>query len=172
VISPGEGLLVLDEPVALDRLRGWASVPIDAGNRHFTEPLVRHAEDLERAYGATARFVLLGSVATDKYVRPLVRVFGDHLLFPSDFVGRGAQHEGAAAHVAAAPSCCAPRATVTSWRTLRSKAARAAVPARPASPLPDSDAARSPPKANWTLPREVAHLQRTLHVTREYCRPL
>src|SRR6187549_4135299 len=81
VISPGEGLLVLDEPVTLDRLRAWATVPIEASNRHFTEPLVRHAEDLERAYGATARFVLLGSVATDKYVRPLVRVFGDHLLF-------------------------------------------------------------------------------------------
>ena len=95
VISPGEGLLVLDEPVTLARLRGWASVPIDAGNRDFTEPLVRHAEDLERAYGASARFVLLGSVATDKYVRPLVRVFGDHLLFPSDFVGRGDMSRGA-----------------------------------------------------------------------------
>jgi hypothetical protein len=95
VISPGEGLLVLDEPVTLDRLRGWTSVPIDAGNRQFTEPLVRHAEELERAYGASARFVLLGSVATDKYVRPLVRVFGDHLLFPSDFVGRGDMSRGA-----------------------------------------------------------------------------
>jgi len=95
VISPGEGLLMLDEPVTPERLRGWASVPIEAGNRHFTEPLVRHAEDLERAYGATARFVLLGSVATDKYVRPLVRVFGDHLLFPSDFVGRGDMSRGA-----------------------------------------------------------------------------
>ena len=95
VISPGEGLLVLDEPVTLARLRGWASVPIEASNRSFTDPLVRHAEDLERAYGATARFVLLGSVATDKYVRPLVRVFGDHLLFPSDFVGRGDMSRGA-----------------------------------------------------------------------------
>src|SRR5688572_12256642 len=95
VISPGEGLLVLDEPVTRDRLRAWATVPIDAGNHRFTEPLVRHAEDLERAYGATARFVLLGSVATDKYVRPLVRVFGDHLLFPSDFVGRGDMSRGA-----------------------------------------------------------------------------
>ena len=39
--------------------------------------------------------MLLGSVATDKYVRPLVRVFGDHLLFPSDFVGRGDMSRGA-----------------------------------------------------------------------------
>jgi hypothetical protein len=95
VITPGEGLRALNEPVTLDRLRGWAAVPIDAGNRRFTEPLVSHAAQLERAYGATARFVLLGSVASDKYVRPLVRVFGDHLLFPSDFVGRGDMSRGA-----------------------------------------------------------------------------
>jgi hypothetical protein len=95
VISPGEGLVALDEPVTLDRLRRWSSVPIDAGNRDFTAPLVEHAADLERAFGATARFVLLGSVATDKYVRPLVRVFGDHLLFPPDFVGRGDMSRGA-----------------------------------------------------------------------------
>jgi len=95
VISPSEGLRALDEPVTLDRLRRWAEVPIDARNDRFTDPLVYHAEALERAYGATARIVLLGSIATDKYVRPLVRVFGDHLLFPSDFVGRGDMSRGA-----------------------------------------------------------------------------
>jgi hypothetical protein len=95
VISAGEGLRALDEPVTLDRLRSWAEVPIDADNRRFTDPLVDHAAALERAYGATARFVLLGSIASDKYVRPLTRVFGDHLLFPSDFVGRGDMSRGA-----------------------------------------------------------------------------
>jgi hypothetical protein len=39
--------------------------------------------------------VLLGSVATEKYVRPLTMVFGDHLLFPPDFVGRGDMSRGA-----------------------------------------------------------------------------
>jgi hypothetical protein len=95
VISAGEGLRPLHEPVTIDRLRRWAEVPIDADNRHFTDPLVDHAAALERAYGASARFVLLGSVASDKYVRPLTRVFGDHLLFPSDFVGRGDMSRGA-----------------------------------------------------------------------------
>ena len=51
--------------------------------------------ELERAHGAHTRFVLLGSVASDKYVRPLTRVFGDHLLFPTDFVGRGDMSRGA-----------------------------------------------------------------------------
>jgi hypothetical protein len=95
VMSAGDGLCPLDEAITLERLRGWADVSIDAANPEFTEPLVRHATALERAYGASARFVLLGSVASDKYVRPLVRVFGDHLLFPSDFIGRGDMSRGA-----------------------------------------------------------------------------
>jgi hypothetical protein len=95
IISPGEGLRPVDEPVTVERMRAWASVAIDDGNAGFTEPLIQHAEDLERAYGATTRFVLLGSVASNKYVRPLTRVFGDHLLFPPDFVGRGDMSRGA-----------------------------------------------------------------------------
>ena len=59
------------------------------------DPLVQHAVALERAHGARTRFVLLGSVATDKYVEPLTKVFGDHLLFPPDFVGRGDMSRGA-----------------------------------------------------------------------------
>jgi hypothetical protein len=95
VITAGEGLRPLDEPVTTARLHQWATVDVDAHNPVFTEPLVRDAEDLERAHGAQTRFVLLGSVATSKYVRPLTRVFGDHLLFPVDFVGRGDMSRGA-----------------------------------------------------------------------------
>lgn len=95
VISPGEGLRFLSERVTLARLRRWAEVPIDVANPRFTRPLVQHATALERAHGATTRFVLLGSVASDKYVVPLARVFGDHLLFPPDFVGRGDMSRGA-----------------------------------------------------------------------------
>jgi hypothetical protein len=94
VISPGEGLRFLHEPVTIERLRGWATVDIDAGNRRFVDPLVQHAVALERAHGNDTRFVLLGSVASDKYVVPLTRVFGDHLLFPPDFVGRGDMSRG------------------------------------------------------------------------------
>ena len=95
VISAGEGFIPVKERITADRLRLWAEVQIDARNPAFTEPLIRDAEILERAYGATSRFVLLGSVASDKYVRPLTRVFGDHLLFPSAFVGRGDMSRGA-----------------------------------------------------------------------------
>jgi hypothetical protein len=95
VISAGEGLIPLAERIGTDRLRRWAEVEISERNAAFTEPLIRDAEALERAYGATTRFVLLGSVASDKYVRPLTHVFGDHLLFPTDFVGRGDMSRGA-----------------------------------------------------------------------------
>lgn len=95
VISAGGGLRPLDEPITVEHLRAWADVPVDDRNHAFTRPLLRDAEALERAHGATTRFVLLGSVATEKYVRPLTLVFGDHLLFPPDFVGRGDMSRGA-----------------------------------------------------------------------------
>ena len=94
VITQGEGLRLLNEPVTLERLRDWATVPIDARNPRFTDPLLRHAAALLRAHGATTRFVLLGSVASGKYVDPLMRVLGERLLFPPDFVGRGDMSRG------------------------------------------------------------------------------
>ncbi|HEY0706163.1 MAG TPA: hypothetical protein VGG33_05165 [Polyangia bacterium] len=95
VITPGEGLLPLTEPMTTARLEAWKSVEVDVRDPRFIEPLLGHAESLERAHGAETRFVLLGSVATNKYVQPLTRVFGDHLLFPTDFVGRGDMSRGA-----------------------------------------------------------------------------
>jgi hypothetical protein len=94
VITPGEGLLPLHEKVTVDRLRAWATIAVDARNKRFTDPLLRHGVMLVRAYGATTRFVLLGSVASRKYVDPLVRAFGYRLFFPPDFVGRGDMSRG------------------------------------------------------------------------------
>jgi predicted kinase len=94
VISAGEGLRFLHEPVTLERLSAWAGVAIDEKNPRFTEPLLAHARALYQALGSDTRFVLLGSVASDKYVRPLAGVFGDALLFPPVFVGRGDMSRG------------------------------------------------------------------------------
>jgi hypothetical protein len=38
--------------------------------------------------------VLLGSIATAKYVEPLLKIFNQRLLFPSAFVGRGDMSRG------------------------------------------------------------------------------
>jgi hypothetical protein len=94
VMSAGGGLLSLDERVTLERLRGWANVAIHEDNPHFTAPLFRHAYGLLEAHDPTTRFVLLGSVASNKYVAPLLEVFGDRLLFPRDFTGRGDMSRG------------------------------------------------------------------------------
>jgi hypothetical protein len=95
VISAGGGLCPLAERVTLDRLRGWANVSIRADNPHFTAPLFRHMSELCAAHGVDTRFVLLGSVATKKYVEPLLEILGERLLFPSEFAGLGDMSRGA-----------------------------------------------------------------------------
>jgi predicted kinase len=94
VISPVEGLRFAHEPVTLERLRGWGRVDIREDDPRFTVPLVAHAQALDRALGQRTRFVLLGSVATNKYLQPLGSVFGERLLFPSELLGRGDMSRG------------------------------------------------------------------------------
>lgn len=94
VIAPGAGLL---SPAALVRaqdLRAFAATPVDCRDARFRAPLVRDAEGLAAALPAPAEVVLLGSVASDKYVEPLLAVFGRRLLFPAAFVGRGDMSRG------------------------------------------------------------------------------
>ena len=88
VIVPGEGLLPADTPVDRARVMSFAGVPVDARNPHFVGPLVRDARRLE------GPIVLLGSIASGKYVDPLLEIFGERLLFPATFVGRGDMSRG------------------------------------------------------------------------------
>ena len=94
VIAPGRGLLPADLLIRVDDLRRMAAVPVDQAIPAFREPLIRDAMALERGIGPDDRVVLLGSVATDKYVGPLLDVFGDRLHFPATFVGRGDMSRG------------------------------------------------------------------------------
>lgn len=95
VISAGGGLCTPEERISRARLQGWAKVSIHHDNPHFTAPLIRHASALREQSAPDTRFVLLGSVASDKYVRPLGDVFGAQLLFPSQFTGLGDMSRGA-----------------------------------------------------------------------------
>jgi hypothetical protein len=94
VMTAGGGLCLLDERVTLARLQGWSSMSIKHDNPHFTAPLVRQATALLESSSERARFVLLGSVASPKYTVPLLEVFGQRLLFPVDFAGRGDMSRG------------------------------------------------------------------------------
>jgi hypothetical protein len=94
VITPSAGLLPPETPVRRDDLLRFASVPIAASEPAYRRPLVRDLKRLARAASDEARIVLLGSIATDKYCGPLLEVFGQRLLFPPDFVGRGDMSRG------------------------------------------------------------------------------
>jgi hypothetical protein len=94
VITAGLGLLAPDTAVTIDHLRQIASVPVDAADERYRKPLARDARTLADYAGSSCAVVLLGSIATAKYVEPLLEVFGDRLLFPAEFVGRGDMSRG------------------------------------------------------------------------------
>jgi hypothetical protein len=94
VIAPGRGLVPADLIIRRQDLEAMAAVPVDPQESRYREPLVRDATVLERALGPEDRVVLLGSVATEKYVAPLMEVFGGRLHFPAAFVGRGDMSRG------------------------------------------------------------------------------
>jgi hypothetical protein len=94
VITSGSGLVPPETPVTLEQLRQIASVPIDAGEPRYRLPLERACRTLEELAGPACDFVLLGSVASPKYLDPLAGIFGDRLLFPPDFIGRGDMSRG------------------------------------------------------------------------------
>jgi hypothetical protein len=94
VITPNEGLRRHDDLVDRARLRRFARVDIDAGDVRYQGPLSRDARGLAEAIGPACEVVLLGSVATGKYLEPLAAALGDRLCFPLDFVGRGDMSRG------------------------------------------------------------------------------
>ena len=94
VITPSDGLRPADEPVNLEGLRRFASVDIGGDDPRYRTPLDRDARHLARRIGAEGEVVLLGSIATGKYVDPLLTVLGERLRFPADFVGRGDMSRG------------------------------------------------------------------------------
>lgn len=94
VITPGAGLRSADTPVTVDALQRFGRIGIDADNPHYRQPLVTSAHTIARAIGPDCDVVLLGSIASPKYVDVLLDVFEDRLLFPIAFVGRGDMSRG------------------------------------------------------------------------------
>ncbi|HUP89778.1 MAG TPA: hypothetical protein VM100_10515 [Longimicrobiales bacterium] len=94
VITSNRGLLKPDVRISIADLQDFARTPIDAGNTEYREPLMRDALKIAAQAGADTRIVLLGSIASGKYVDVLLDVFGDRLVFPEEFVGRGDMSRG------------------------------------------------------------------------------
>lgn len=93
-ITSSRGLLPDETPVALDDLRTFASTEIGPANPDYLGPLTSTARALERDLGPGDEVVLLGSIASGKYLDPLAEVFGRRLLIPHAFIGRGDMSRG------------------------------------------------------------------------------
>jgi hypothetical protein len=94
VITPTRGLMPATALVSHALLREFAEVDIKSGDARFREPLQKSARIVEQSLPDHARVVLLGSVATPKYVDVLTDVFGMRLHFPPAFIGRGDMSRG------------------------------------------------------------------------------
>ena len=94
VITACGGLMSPDAMVRQSDLCNISAAPVDASEPRYRIPLERDARRLHKLLGNNCEVVLLGSVATPKYVEPLLAIFGEKLVFPSEFAGRGDMSRG------------------------------------------------------------------------------
>jgi hypothetical protein len=94
VITPNAGLRSPETLVSAAALRAFAETDIYPGNAAYRRPLERSATALAADLGRECEFVLLGSIASPKYVDVLLGILGDRLTFPLAFVGRGDMSRG------------------------------------------------------------------------------
>src|SRR2546423_3688051 len=94
VITPNAGLRTPDTYVTYKALLAFADGDVHQHNATYRRPLEKSARALQREIGADCDVVLLGSVASPKYIDVLTGIFGDRLRFPIDFVGRGDMSRG------------------------------------------------------------------------------
>jgi hypothetical protein len=94
VITPNRGLVPAASPIGIEDLRDFGTVDIDENDPRYRGPLERDAKKLARKLTADCEVILLGSVATGKYVDILLTHFGKRLRFPAEFVGRGDMSRG------------------------------------------------------------------------------
>lgn len=94
VITPTRGLVDAGSTITLSDLREFAAVDIDESEPRYRKPLEKTVRQLAKTLPPDCDIVLLGSIATGKYVDVFLKHFKDHLRFPADFVGRGDMSRG------------------------------------------------------------------------------
>ncbi|HEY2139738.1 MAG TPA: hypothetical protein VGH00_06650 [Chthoniobacterales bacterium] len=94
VITPTRGLVPAAAPIGLADLQEFAAVDIHEADPRYRAPLDRDVKQLAKKLTPDSQIVLLGSIATAKYVEVLLEHFGQRLCFPADFVGRGDMSRG------------------------------------------------------------------------------
>jgi hypothetical protein len=94
VITAGGGLLPSETLLTRKELCNISAASVSLSDARYRVPLERDARLLAERLGTNCEVVLLGSVATPKYVEPLLNIFGRQLLFPAEFAGRGDMSRG------------------------------------------------------------------------------
>jgi hypothetical protein len=94
IITPNAGLRSPDTYVTRRAIRAFATTDVDPDNASYRRPLETSARALACEVGPDCDVVLLGSVASPKYVSVLLDIFGERLRFPVEFVGRGDMSRG------------------------------------------------------------------------------
>ena len=94
VITTDRGLVPPETRVTRDDILAFSRVDIATADERYVGPLRRDVEQLAALAARTTNVVLLGSIATGKYVDVLTGAFGRRVLFPAEFVGRGDMSRG------------------------------------------------------------------------------
>jgi hypothetical protein len=94
VITPTRGLLDPELPFSLALLREFAVGDVSLDNPEYRSALERDVTALTSRIGSKTAVVLLGSVASGKYVDVLLPILGDRLRYPISFIGRGDMSRG------------------------------------------------------------------------------
>ena len=94
VITPTRGLIDARTRIRLEDLREFAAVDIHENDPRYRLPMERDARRVASKLPAKSEVILLGSIATGKYVEVLLAIFGDQLRFPTEFIGRGDMSRG------------------------------------------------------------------------------
>jgi hypothetical protein len=94
VITPTRGLVDARSTITVADLREFAEVDIDEADPRYLKPLERSVRCLAKNLTNGCDVVLLGSIATGKYVDVFLKHFNERLRFPADFVGRGDMSRG------------------------------------------------------------------------------
>ena len=95
VITSNAGLVNPTLRIGPRELAAFGVTDIDVADPKYHKPLRRDARVLARQLSPDGRAILLGSIATPKYRDLLLEAFGNRLLFPHEFIGRGDMSRGA-----------------------------------------------------------------------------
>jgi hypothetical protein len=94
IITTNQGLLPPETLITGADLQAFGDVDINPKDTRYVQSLQQSALALATQLPARAEVVLLGSIGTQKYAELLLKIFGEQLKFPAEFVGRGDMSRG------------------------------------------------------------------------------